>query len=247
MAFDLTENHTLSDEALRERYGVNGIQADVFSTTFPGDDGLSRFMLLTDPAQRRQTLVLAGTDTGYQWIFDALVDRVYQPDLQANIHQGWNTLVFVVYNYVLPSLRSDYSITVVGYSLGAALSAILSEYLLLDGYHVTEVVTFGQPRITDTAGARVFGNLPITRFVNYGDPFPYAKNKGSDGAHFGRMVVLYDGPSYAYIPAGDPMLEAGAKPLFSFPLLQFADHSTNLYRKRLSAKLGSTVQVQYVP
>ncbi len=247
MAFDVTRNDTVTDDALRARYGADGVQVDIFSTIFPGDSGRSRFMLLTDPVQRKHTLVLAGTNTLEQWVFDSLTNFTWQPDLGANLHTGWNALVFPVYNYVLPELHSDFSITVTGYSLGAALAAIVSEYLLEDGYRVDEVVTFGQPPITDVAGAAVLSNLPLTRFVSARDPFPYVKDTQADSAQFGQMVVLYDGPDYAYLPSGDARLQAGMQPFASFLMPQIENHAAWLYTLRLRAKLETSVQVHYLP
>lgn len=247
MAFDVTANKAVSDSTLRQRYGSGNIEVFLFSTILPGDDGVTRFMLLTDNAKRRHTLVLAGTNTSIQWAFDALTPLVFQTDLDAAVHVGWHTLAFGVYNNILPELRSDYPITVTGFSLGAAMSGIVSEYLMFAGYTVDEVVTFGQPRITNSAGISSFADLPITRFVNAGDPFPYVKANGSSAAHFGRMVVLYDGPFFAYVPANDPLQEAGTRPFAEFGENEFGFHAEDLYRQRLAAKLTAPVQVVYAP
>jgi hypothetical protein len=247
IAADVTENWALSADDLRTRYTAPEVDADVFSTVLPGDDGETRFMFLTDHARRRQTLALGGTNTTRQWQFDALTTPSYQADLGAAVHTGWNTFAFGIINTVLPKLRSDYNLTVTGFSLGGALSAIIAEYLTLMGYSVTEVVTFGQPRVTDAAGVAVFSNLPITRFVNYEDPFPRMKEPDNAAAHFGRMVVLYDGAAYAYVPAGDPRLQEGARSFEEFRQSEFAFHSETLYVTRVAAKLEAATQVGYQP
>lgn len=245
---DITENQYYSPDDLRARYTTDDVEVKVFSTVLPGDDGETRFVLLTDYAQLRQTLALGGTDTYRQWQVDAMMEPMYQADLGANVHTGWNMLSLAVLDYVLPELRTDYTLTVTGFSLGGALTAITSKYLMQAGYRVTEVVTFGQPRVTDTAGVDVFSDVPITRFVNDKDPFPHMKGDGSAAAHFGRMVLLYDGPDYAYVPAGDPNLEADAQPFDSFTAEDFEYHSETLYVDRLSAKVsGTPVQVVFQP
>jgi triacylglycerol lipase len=246
-AAEVTENWVFTADDLRARYNTDTVDAAVFSTVFPGDDGESRFMLLTDHARERQTLVLGGTNTYRQWQIDALTARSYQADLDANVHTGWNTLGVGVLETALPHLRSDYELTVTGFSLGGAMTAIISEYLRQSGYPVTEVVTFGQPRVTDTDGIAAFADVPIIRFVNAGDPFPYMKESGSPAAHYGPMVVLYDGPNYAYVPAGDPLLEAGTAPFSAYRQNDFANHSEALYVERLAAKVTTAVQVEYTP
>jgi hypothetical protein len=246
-AADVTDNSTVSADELRARYGAGGVEALVFATVLPGDDGETRFMLLIDPARQRQTIVLGGTNTGLQWQIDAVTNLEYQADLGANVHAGWNLFTFGALNSMLPKLHTDYPITVTGFSLGAALSCIAAEYLLAAGYTVDEVVTFGQPRLTDEAGTHVFGQLPLTRFVNAGDPFPITRNPGGPGMQFGRMIVLYDGPDYAYVPADDPQLQLPTQPFDTFTDADFAFHAEGLYVARVAAKVATAVQVEYQP
>lgn len=238
IATDVTQNTRLTSDDLRTLYTTADVEVYVFNTVLPGDDGETRFMLLTDHAQRRQTLALGGTNTYRQWQFDALTVPSYQEDLGAAVHAGWNLLAFVVIDNMLAELRTDYTLTVTGFSLGGALSAITAQYLQLAGYQVTEVVTFGQPRVTDAPGVAAFVDLPITRFVNDGDPFPHMRPSDGGAAHFGRMVLLYTGPFYAYVPAGDPRLEAGARPFDAFLEPEFEYHSENLYIERLTTMVA---------
>ena len=124
---------------------------------------------------------------------------------------------------------------------------MVSEYLILAGYTVDEVITFGQPRITDFAGVPAFSNLPITRFVNDGDPFTELKPDASSLAHFGPMVVLYDGSFYSYVPANDPQQEARTQPFTEIADDELGFHAEDLYSQRLAAKLSAPVRVIYIP
>ncbi len=247
LALDVTQNFALTSADLRQRYDRADRPASVYSVVFPGDDGESRFMLLTDPALRTQTLVLGGTNTYLQWQIDAQVAPAYQADLDANIHSGWNFLSLQVLNVVLPDLRSDYELTITGFSLGAAMATITSNYLTLAGYDVTEVVTFGQPRVTDTAGVTALRGIPITRFVNDEDPFPHVKGAGVDATHFGRMVLLFDGPYFAFVPDGDPLLQAESRPFGEFREDEFNYHSETLYLSRLNTLRSQGTRVLYQP
>lgn len=247
IATDVTQNARLTADDLRTLYTTADTDVYVFNTVLPGDDGETRFMLLTDHTRRRQTLALGGTNTYRQWQFDALTVPAYQEDLDAAVHAGWNLLAFAVINSMLPELRTDYTLTITGFSLGGALSAITSKYLKLAGYQVTEVVTFGQPRVTDVAGVAAFADVPITRFVNDGDPFPHMRPSDGGAAHFGRMVLLYTGPFYAYVPAGDPRLEAGARPFDAFLEPEFEYHSENLYIERLTNMVAGATEVIFPP
>jgi hypothetical protein len=52
------------------------------------------------------------------------------------------------------------------------VAVILAIYLDVDGYTVSGVTTFGQPKVTDRSGADKFKHIPITRVVNEMDMVP---------------------------------------------------------------------------
>jgi triacylglycerol lipase len=247
MAVDVTQNSRLTSENLRSIYNQPGQTAFVFATTFPGDNGESRFMLITRPDERRQILVFGGTNTLLQWAVDAQTDLIYQPDIDAGVHLGWNVSALQILNVVLPQLRADYELTITGFSLGGAVAPIAARYLMLAGYDVTEVVTFGAPRLTDRRGVESFASVPLLRFVNHGDPFPHMVVPPFEAEHFGPMVILFDNSNYAYVPAGDPLLQAEARRPEDFLPLEFQLHNEEVYLGRVaSLSLGGTL-VEYRP
>ena len=114
MAFDLTANTTVSDATIRQRYGSDTVEVFLFSTVLPGDDGITRFMVLTDNANQRQTVALAGTNTSLQWAFDAFTPLILQDDLNARVHTGWHTLASIARRHVRwPRLRGTTAVDAV--------------------------------------------------------------------------------------------------------------------------------------
>ena len=59
-----------------------------------------------------------------------------------------------------------------GHSLGGAVAAILTAYMVNDGYKVERCVTFGQPKFTNADGVAQLEKLPITRVVDENDLVP---------------------------------------------------------------------------
>jgi hypothetical protein len=82
--------------------------------------------------------------------------------------------------------------------LGGAIAAITGLYLRAQGFSV-EVQTFGQPKVTNEAGARRADSLVLVRFLNGQDlvtqvpPLSYHPGNLGTYEHFGREVALLDG------------------------------------------------------
>jgi len=174
---------------------------------------------------------------------------VEDQDLRSLVHRGFDNAALTVLDDVLPRLEVDYPITVTGYSIGGAMAVLLAQYLNVNGYEVVDVVTFGQPKVTDAAGAPSFANLPLLRFVNHLDPVAHLPPYGigtTDLVHFGPEVVLYDGADYAYLDEGDlNYVRSTTGDLTSFlPADNFNEHG-RLYVERLAAKLDSTHRIAY--
>lgn len=242
---DLTDNLGVPDAALREKYGRDGADAIVISTTFDGDSAPSRYMLIIDHARRHQTVVLAGTNTRYQWILDFDTQPYAETDFGAPVHRGFNTAALVVLTDCLQRLEPDYPVTLTGYSLGGAIACLLGRYLQLAGFEVDEIITFGQPQITTAAGRAAFAGLPVMQFVNADDPIPFFP--GGDYVHFAPVVVLFNGPFFAYVAPSDPDYpRATTRPRGPLhPSLNALDHVSERYLQTLAAKIDHAVQTDY--
>lgn len=249
--FDVSFTTTITDEQLDALYTTETNDVLVRSTIFPGDTSPSRYMFIKDAGDRTQSVFLSGTNSETLWRFDFDVASAYEPDFGGPIHRGFNNAALTVLDDVLPRLELDYPISVSGYSLGGAMAVLLAQYLHLNGYTISEVVTFGQPKITNAESAANFANLPLLRFVNRRDPVPHLPpndlNPGETFSHFAPEVILYDGPYYSYLNAEDPSYDRSTDGhLLSFIMqIDFNEHGI-LYVERLEAKLNEAVQVPYV-
>jgi hypothetical protein len=209
--FDVSLTTDITDEQLGTMYQTTSNQVLVRSTVFAGDTSPSRYMFIKDPVAQTQTIYLSGTNSSTLWSFDLDLAMVREPDFHSLVHRGFNNAALTVLDDVLPRLETNYPTSVAGYSIGGAMAVLLSQYLVVNGYQVVEVTTFGQPKITDAAGVENFTNLPLLRFVNRKDPVPHMPPDGIGAVnlvHFGPEVVLYDTPVFTYLVPGDPSYES---------------------------------------
>jgi predicted lipase len=117
------------------------------------------------------------------------------------LHKGFSSAARDLYPDIRRHLRKDYKIKIAGHSLGGAIAAITGLYLQQEGFSV-EVYTFGQPKITNIAGAARADSLHLIRFLNGRDmvtlvpPVSYQPGKLGSYAHFGKEIALLDGKNY---------------------------------------------------
>ncbi len=204
VATDVTQNTRLTSDDLRTLYTIDDVEVYVFNTVLPGDDGETRFMLLTDRARRRQTLALGGTNTYRQWQFDALTVPAYQEDLDAAVHAGWNLLTFAVINNMLSELRTDYTLTIAEFRAATALRVGAQR-----GTRTSElaVACCGAARVVsfDTTAAAV--DALVAGAVD-GVTLDDTELAGQQARSPGRLAVL-PGPVGAYVlPLGADLTDA---------------------------------------
>jgi hypothetical protein len=247
--FDVSSTVDITDTQLSAAYQTDTNEVLVRSTTFAGDTSPSRYMFIKDPIAQTQIVYLSGTNSDTLWKFDLDLAMVDDLDLQCHVHRGFDNAALTVLDDVLPRLETNYPTTVTGYSIGGAMAVLLAQYLKVNGYPVVDVVTFGQPKVTDTIGMEKFADLPLLRFVNHLDPVPHLPPDGigtTTMAHFGPEVVLYDGADYAYMDEGDlNYVRSTTGDLVTFlPPCNFNEHG-RLYVDRLAAKLEQANRIPY--
>ncbi len=247
--FDVSATATIADDQLAASYQTDSNDVLVRSTTFAGDTSPSRYMFIKDRDAQAQIIYLSGTNSDTLWKFDLDLAMVNDQDLRSHVHRGFDNAALTVLDDVLPRLEADYPITVAGYSIGGAMAVLLAQYLDVNGYQVVDVVTFGQPKVTDAAGAASFANLPLLRFVNHKDPVPHLPPDGigtTSMVHFGPEVILYDGADYAYLNQGDGNYDRSTTGDLVWVLLSsnFDEHG-RIYVDRLAAKVDQATWIPF--
>lgn len=119
-----------------------------------------------------QTIAVRGTDNLENAIIDLSLSLKDDPILDIKLHQGFAAAARAVYKDMQPYLKKDEPIHITGHSLGGAIAVILGMYLKHDGDNITQIITFGQPKVTNVTGAKAFADLPLIRVVDENDIVP---------------------------------------------------------------------------
>jgi len=202
------------DSTIQSRSGT-GVQVSISG---PLSSGIKAYVELDD-TKRIQWVVIRGTSNLVNIRSDVDYNKVVDSRLGIPLHKGFADAALQAYQFAKPLLKTNYETRVTGHSYGGAAAVIILMLLKEDGYKLGQAMTFGQPKVTNRAGVRKYGTLPLLRFVNVKDPVPllppfelFAVLDEGPFQHLGPEVVLEDGPKYRYYPEH----QAEVSSVFSF-------------------------------
>ncbi len=119
-----------------------------------------------------QHLSFRGTSNLENALVDLDLALTLDNDINIQLHQGFAGAAKAAYGDVKDKLNKSQPIKTTGHSLGGAIAVIVAMYLQRDGYLIDQVITFGQPKVTNVSGAKIFSDLPLTRVVTPEDLVP---------------------------------------------------------------------------
>jgi len=163
-----------------------------------------------------QTIAIRGTSNLENVIVDLDLALQFDPTLNILLHQGFAMAARAVLDDVKPYLNSEYKIRTTGHSLGGAIAVILAMYIQEDtGYQFDHVISFGQPKVTNVAGATQYDDLSLIRVVTPQDIVPLVPPLSPLQIqdldiywHMGEEVILMGEQKYAQTRGIKSMLRA---------------------------------------
>ena len=211
------------------------------------------YALAVNHTTKQQIIVIRGTANADNVIVDAAFMLVPDKLTGIDIHQGFLLVAKEIFLQVAPELKPGYKINTLGHSLGGAAAVIIAMMLDAEKYPVGEIITFGQPKVTNISGSRKYKHLNITRLVTPKDivplvpPFdPMDLMNLSIFWHQGTEVVLFHNRQYAVLRGINSMLRAGDF-LNDVPDEKHVNHHyMTTYINHLKSKLHSTEEVPFV-
>ena len=193
----------LPEADLEKKYGKDA----VIVRDLPHTNG--RACIFLNHKKKFQTIAMRGTSNETNVLSDLDSVKVRDEALGIFLHRGFKRAADDVYADLKPMIQRDYPIRITGHSLGGAIAVILAMHLEKDGYNVEEVLTFGQPKVTNDKGGLVLRS-PYFRVINDQDVVPQLPpsnlilDLSGPYEHFGPEITLYKDKRYTYSPVHIP-------------------------------------------
>lgn len=216
------------------------------------DGFLVTYVLATNDDTRHQLIAVRGTSNIENMVVDSAFVLVPDQVTGIDIHQGFLLSAKDILQKILSELKPAYKITTTGHSLGGATALVLAMMLDAKGYPVDEVITFGQPKVTNISGSKKYSHLNLKRLVMPKDIVPLVPPvdpmdmmKLSIFWHQGVEIILLDDNQYAVTEGFSSMMRA-LDFLNDVPSEQHINnHFMTNYIQNLKLKLNSAQEIPY--
>lgn len=238
-----------SDDGLAELLSKRGYTLTK-SKEIPGFE--VSYLLATNDVTRHHLIAVRGTANIKNVIVDSAFVLLADKITGIDIHQGFLLSSSGIYQQLLPDIKPGYKIKTIGHSLGGATALILAMMFDAQGYPVDEVVTFGQPKVTNISGNKKFAHLNVKRLVTDKDIVPLVPpadilelSNISIFWHQGTEIILYQDNRYSVLSGMDSMRRT-----VDFLNETPGEHNLNghfmaTYIKYIKAKLENQKEIDY--
>src|SRR5262245_36820608 len=210
-----------------------------------------RYFLERNDKTHTQIISIRGTANSVNFSEDFNIAVRQDRQIAIPVHAGFDRAARAIYADVIPYLKSGYKTYLTGHSLGGAVAALLSIYLIEDGVDVVRVVTFGQPRFTTADGVKRLGFLPLARVVDENDIVPMVPPGTVLDPVFGPYeqvgseVILLEGRDIVFLPVHDANRLSVGEFWRSMSFADLKDHAIKNYLKRIADKTKGAIEVPY--
>jgi len=238
------EEHVLKDVTKRHKLEVNQLSNIVGVEV--------SYALLTDSMKKQHIVVVRGTANVENAMVDMNIKLVDDKQTGVRLHQGFLEASTTIFHKLQSDLNKSYEIITTGHSLGGAVAVILAMQLKSDGFNVSNVFTFGQPKVTNIEGANKFKVLKVVRIVRSKDLVPIVPPmdpldiKSLDIYwHLGNEIILMENNEYAELEGVSSMLRSGDF-LTAVPNQEnLENHKMTGYLALIKSNILQAIKVEY--
>jgi len=210
------------------------------------------FFLATNELTKTQIISVRGTSNIENAMVDISLKLMVDKNTGVRLHEGFSFAAKQVYAELKPRLNSDYKINVTGHSMGGAVALILAMYLDAYQFDIEQVITFGQPKVTNISGANKIQHINVIRVVTPFDLVPLVPlfdpldiSNLDVYWHAGKEVILLADTQYAILEGTDSMLRATRFTQKRLTEDNLNNHQMPLYLEMIKAKTKSSKLVPY--
>jgi predicted lipase len=210
------------------------------------------YYLLTSEQNKTQLIAVRGTANIENALLDVALKLVPDEHTGIRLHNGFSRAAGKIFREIKPLLKADYTINTTGHSLGGAVALVLAMYLDVADFQIGQVVTFGQPKVTNIGGAAKFDQLNIIRVVTPQDLVPLVPpldpldiNDLDIYWHAGKEVLLLEDRDFAILEGINSMLRATRFTQQPLSENNLQDHQMSLYMERLDKRINEAREVPF--
>ena len=210
------------------------------------------FFIATDDLAKKQIIAVRGTSNIENTMLDISLKLTPDDYTGIQLHKGFSLAAKQVFAEIQPVIKKDYQISTTGHSLGGAVALILAMYLDTDHFNVGQVITFGQPKVSNIAGTKKFEHLNLIRVVTPLDLVPLVPlfdpldiNNVDIYWHGGKEVLLLSDTQFAILEGIRSMLRATK---FTQQVLNdenLKNHQMSFYIEKLDEKKSRSELVPF--
>jgi len=152
--------------------------------------------VLVHRTAQNNLVVVRGSDSVSDWVkVNANMGMEDAPSLAGRLHKGFKWAAFSLIPDLMPAINLDLPTTFIGHSMGGAVAQILAAIFVKNHYEVTEVITFGQPKVGDKKFVEWYDDQSIIthRIVNQRDMVTTLPSRFGSYKHTKQVVYLSNG------------------------------------------------------
>jgi hypothetical protein len=210
------------------------------------------YLFAIDKLTQQPVIAVRGTANVENALVDIAVKLRDDEHAGIKLHEGFSLAASKIYQDVLPLLDKSGTVQLTGHSLGGAVAVILAMYLDHDGFNVGNVITFGQPKVTNIAGSRKYANLSLLRVVTPRDLVPLVPPMDPMDIqnldiywHAGKELLLNTDNSYSILEGAKSKLRATKFTQQMLDEQNLVNHKIDLYMQQLESMLQHSEQIPY--
>ncbi|MBC8209702.1 MAG: lipase family protein [Gammaproteobacteria bacterium] len=210
------------------------------------------YFIATNDVTKTQLISVRGTSNAENTMVDLSLKLTQDQHTGIRLHSGFSAASAQIYSEIKPRLKKDYVINTTGHSLGGAVALVLAMYLDADHFRVGQVITFGQPKVTNIAGASKYQHLNVLRVVTPLDvvplvpPFdPLDINNLDIYWHSGKEILLQSDTRYSVLEGVNSMLRATRFTQQRPTEENLQQHKMSFYLELLNKKKRTNTEVPY--
>lgn len=130
------------------------------------------YLIAVHEASGERIVSVRGTSNIDNALVDIAIKLQYDEKAGVKLHEGFAAATAAIYPDLQSQLDTSRPVHITGHSLGGAIAVILAMYFEKDGFDVGNIITFGQPKVTNLAGSRNYSELNLLRVVTPLDMVP---------------------------------------------------------------------------